>query len=758
MARRYVVVGNGIAGQTCAKELRARDPDCSIAGHLAALGVYCAAAAALGRDLWTRLDTAIIGPGDFDNFYYAWSMWEFRRALLAGRLPGYSHDVYGQASSIPIFVEGFADHLLAVPLQWILTPVGAYDVTVVLGFVLAALAMHLLASEFTRSWTARVTSGLVFSFSTYHLARAMGHLGLATVEMLPLCAWGLVVLWRRPTPRAAVLAGIGAGLVPWAAVNYVAYFLVPFTLLVLGAVALAHRHWLTRRRNLALAGLALGVCALVAAPSLADYPALRPDDLAAIQAEANGWELRFYSADLAELVVPDPSDPVLGQRVASLYPAIPGVPERSAFLGVPALLLAALALALRWRDRAVPAWLAVAIAGTTLALGPGLRVGGRFLVPLPFYDLLYRWPWLNDFAAPDRLVVLTLVAVAVLAALGVSAVLARLPQTGRWRVGARAAVLGLVGAGLAPSLLFGYGLTALPVRVPDLYRVLAAAPDDGLVMELPPATGSPQYFQTVSHKRLAAGIVPRLPDSAALQLENVPYYSLLSRGWPLPESDTAPDAVAADIYPLQPFAAGLRAHGIAYVVLHRLSCIEPAALWPCFPLPNYASAFRFLANTLGSPFYADSGAGLTAWHVEARTPAPPTRTSYRLGAGWIPYLGRLTDGESRRVMGAAAAIEVQATAAGEPRLLVRASSYVRPMTLEVRFDGRPVGAVALPVGAPRDLDLGPVPLRAGANDVELRSRQGCVEPDDLDPHYYGPNLDGIGYRCVSFAVERATLG
>src|SRR5215472_5497869 len=30
MSRRYVVVGNGIAGQTCAEELRARDSECSI--------------------------------------------------------------------------------------------------------------------------------------------------------------------------------------------------------------------------------------------------------------------------------------------------------------------------------------------------------------------------------------------------------------------------------------------------------------------------------------------------------------------------------------------------------------------------------------------------------------------------------------------------------------------------------------------------------------------------------------------------------
>src|SRR5256884_533462 len=30
MSRRYVIIGNGIAGQTCAEELRARDSECSI--------------------------------------------------------------------------------------------------------------------------------------------------------------------------------------------------------------------------------------------------------------------------------------------------------------------------------------------------------------------------------------------------------------------------------------------------------------------------------------------------------------------------------------------------------------------------------------------------------------------------------------------------------------------------------------------------------------------------------------------------------
>jgi hypothetical protein len=161
---------------------------------------------------------------------------------------------------------------------------------------------------------------------------------------------------------------------------------------------------------------------------------------------------------------------------------------------------------------------------------------------------------------------------------------------------------------------------------------------------------------------------------------------------------------------------------------------------------------------LGSPFYYDVHEGLTAWHLDAGPPVPVPGVGYQLGAGWIPYLGRLTDGEPLRVMGSLARILVESPSAGEARLHLRASSFARPMTLEVRLNnGRPLDVAALAVGAPRDLDLGPVWLRRGVNELELRSRQGCVVPYDLDSRDYRPSTGMADYRCVSFAVDRVAL-
>ena len=466
--------------------------------------------------------------------------------------------------------------------------------------MLAAVAMYLLAIAFTRSRPACMVAGLVFSFSTYHIARALGHLGLATIEVLPFCAWTLIIFWRRPTWRRALLTGVGVGLVWWAAVNYVAYFLVLFLVRLAAAVMVTDWRWLVRGRNLALLGLAAGVALLVALPSLVDYPLLKQEDLAAIGAQTSNWELRIYSANLAALVLPDPYNPLLGSDFASLYTLLPGTPERSAFLG------------------------------------------------------------------------------------------------------------------------------------PQLYRDLASAPDDGLVLGVPRNIGNQQYSQTVSHKRLVAGVVPRLPDPTALEVENVPFYSLLEEGLTPPDSDTPPAVSSVDIYPLKPFADGLREHGISYVVLHRLSCIEPAALWPCYTLPHYEEALRFLTNTLGPPFYQSASDGITAWHVSPGNRGDDPQVSYRWGHGWIPYLGQLADGEVWRAMGTRAQLMIDSPVASQSRLHIRASGYIAPMTLAVRFNGRLLKTAWLPADTPQDLDLGPIWLEpgAGGNELSLHSRQGCVIPDD----------------------------
>jgi hypothetical protein len=702
---------------------------------MAALVLYTAVLAVLARGLWLRLNTSIIGPIDTDNFWYAWSIWQFRRALLNGHDPSYSHDIFALTAPTPIFTDGFFNQLLSVPLQTVLTPAGAYNATVLLTFPLAGLTMYLLASVFTKNWLACVLAGLLFTFSTYHFGRASWHLGLATIQWLPFCAWRLILFWRAPGARNALLAGLGMGLVSWSDVYYLPYFLLPFGAVLAGTMLIADRHWFARRRNLALGVLVIGVAAVVALPSLLSYLFLDPEVRAAINLDAAPWQKRLYNADLIGFVVPDPYNPLLGRWAARLLVDSPNTGERSVFLGYPMLALAAAALLLQrtLRRRALP-WLVLSLLGVLLALGSQLRIASRVISDLPFYDLVYGRAPLSNFRTPDRLVILALIGLGVLCALGSAALLDRLRLKRRQRALAGGLLLAVTLIGMLPNTLFAYGIKALPVAVPSLYEQLAAIPDHGLLLDVPTKPVlSPMYFQTVHGKRMVGGSVPRELDRMLTALDNVPYLSLLNSGHVMPAHDGA-GAGTADIYPVPGFRDGLRAKDISFVVLHRWNCPDPALWYQCAELGAYQSIRQFLLNSLGPPIYDRESEGLTGWHLSKSGMAAHPPITFQLGPGWIPGLSFGEGDRLRRSMGSDAFVTVQAAAPMEARLRMTMSGMFGDRQLQAAFNGQPVGSADLVASRPVDIDLEPIRINQGLNKLQLHMRGGCTA---LDGRCYG---------------------
>ena len=110
-------------------------------------------------------------------------------------------------------------------------------------------------------------------------------------------------------------------------------------------------------------------------------------------------------------------------------------------------------------------------------------------------------------------------------------------------------------------------------------------------------------------------------------------------------------------------------------------------------------------------------------------------TDWAARDGLIPYLGQLADGEVWRAMGTRAQLMIDSPVASQSRLRIRASGYIAPMTLEVRFNGRLLMTAWFPADTPQDLDLGPIWLEpgAGGNELNLHSRQGMRHPGRPGP-------------------------
>lgn len=710
-----------------------------------ALLCYSALVAFLARHLLPRLNTSIVGPLDGDNFWYAWSVWHFQRAVLAGQDPNYTDQLRALTTSVPVFTDGFFNQLLALPLQLFLSPLGAYDTTIVLSYVLAGLTMYLLASAFTRSWIACLVAGLVFTFSTYHFARGTMHLGLLTVQWLPFCAWRLILFFRDPRTRNALLAGVSIGLVPWSDVYYAPYFLLPFGACLLIARAVADRRWFLRWENLARSALALAVAAVVALPSVYGYLLAAPDIRAAVAAEATDGSKTSLSADLTGFVLPDPYTPMVGHFVTRFFSH--GVfPARSVFLGVPALVLTALCVCLpRGRTRAAAGWLAMAAIAVVLALGPVLQVAGSPVIELPFYRLAFGWRPLSDFRSPSEIGILAMLAVSALSALGVAALLATVAKGRRSRSAVGAGLVGLVLVGLLPSAVSAYSIASFEVPTPSFYEQIAASPDAGLLLDVPTYIASSTYLQTVHGKRLVGGILPREPAGTLTALDQVPYLWRIDSWEPLPGPDpTVAGGRPTDVFPLPDFVEGLRENGISWVVLHRFLCADRQvnAAYYCPELPHYEDVRSFLLGSLGAPFADDVRAAVMAWHVTEAPAAPVPDPLYRLGAGWAYGLDLPVDGGARRLASPAASLFLTVRSPRSLHLTIRASAYVRPTRVEVLLNGRSVGGSDLAPDHPSDIALGPVELATGRNVLMLRSSNGCVRAG-TDPR-----------QCWSVAVER----
>ena len=219
---------------------------------------FLAATIALTWPEASHLTTSVSDQGDplLVTFLINWDCWALTHAPLRvfhapmfapALMPlAFSENFLGQALfALPFFLAG-------------LSPIGVYNVCMLLGFALAAYGGYVLARVVTGSTVASLLAGLFSAFLSYkfdHLA----HLQIIWTGWLSLLLAALLVYWRKPSPRHA--AFIAAAFVLNGLTN-IHYFLFGSLALVLTIVFLGiaderrdARFWLQLGGALAVGGL-----------------------------------------------------------------------------------------------------------------------------------------------------------------------------------------------------------------------------------------------------------------------------------------------------------------------------------------------------------------------------------------------------------------------------------------------------------------------------------------------------------------------
>lgn len=448
--------------------------------------------------LAAHFDGWVPGLGDWGQ--NMWALWWTRHALLVeGQAPFFTDYLfYPEGVTLLFHPLDVADALLVLPLYGWLGGDAAYNILILLSFVLGGYGTYLLTLELTGHRGASFIAGMIFALAPYHMLRIqLGHLNLSSVQWLPFFALFLLRYVRHNAPRDglwAVFFLAWMGLHSW-------YYVVYGGLFALAVIFWPPRPW----RVIHIAGV-LSLAALVLSPLIGPMVSL----LLTTPFVGEHEPLR-HSVDLYSFWIPGPPSTWADAFTAwwSPYAAANREPGASAYVGYTVLLLSLLAL-LNSRERWHKVWwLGIALGFTVLALGPQLQIGGQILddVTLPYHWLSETVPMFDITGIPGRFVVMTALALAVLAGYGVAGWLSR----------RRVAVVVLV------AVLVAVEYAAVPVylsdtRLPDFYAQMGADAETYAIIDLRWDANFLLHAQTVHHKPLVGGWLARLPEEQAAYL------------------------------------------------------------------------------------------------------------------------------------------------------------------------------------------------------------------------------------------------
>jgi hypothetical protein len=458
-----------------------------------------------------------------DNFAFLYKIWWFRTALTHGQWPlldpnSYAPFGFDLAQGEPTLTNTLPGAFIGA----LSNDVVAYNLLILVSFVISGLGAYLLAREITRNRNAALLSAVAFAFCGYRMAQVAGHLQLTGTGWIALSFYFLERTLKTHKIRDGALLGLMLSLTALTAWYYA--YMVGLALAVYAIVRIADRKSLIVSRDdrrpttddrqgtydlrlTILRPLAAGAVVFLVLGGAAAIPSLRLWAQGDLTHSAKAAD--EHSASPLDYIVPNELQPLWGEAAMRAH-ADENIIETNLYLGAIAVGIAILGLVVQ-RRRHMPAnptgraWLILLIVAAILSLGLTLH-GPNGQVQFPFGPLLlpgkllYDWlPFYSSMRAYARFGVVVALAMSVLMGIGWTQLLeAWQPRRGVANAGrARqltlaALVLVMIDLWTAP---YSWGTSTVAPTATGKY--VASLPDPGLVMQMPLAASQsgPALFQ-----------------------------------------------------------------------------------------------------------------------------------------------------------------------------------------------------------------------------------------------------------------------
>jgi hypothetical protein len=473
--------------------------------HILALCFYSALALVMTLPLALRMNDHLLGTDSNalnDTYFSVWIFGWQAHQLIADPANLFQGNIFFPFQNTLAFSEIILPGaLMYLPFAYATqNPVLAYNLVVLLSFPLNAFAMYLYALDWFKTTDAEANrrdlaraaprhtqyaafiAGIIFGFCTYKMGE-LRHVQLLMAMFMPLTLMYVARLVRRPNLRNGLLTALFFALNALSSLYYAVFLTFAIVLYVI--VDLMLRRYRITRAHLLYGALAAAGAALVLAPFVLP--------LVQIERQYNfsaGRNPRLFSARPYSYLAAPASQWLYGSLTRAFYIASKGQPLFPGLVAS-ALGVAGFVILLARKNRAWMFPTLLAAMGFILSFGPDLILGRTTVAALPFplpYEYLARVVSpLQSLNAPSRFVVLSMLALGMLAAYGVRAWMERAPRWGTW--------IAVVGAALMVLEYIPAPLRLQPVEaganVSPLYAYLAQQPRGQAIVHIP--MGAPTF-------------------------------------------------------------------------------------------------------------------------------------------------------------------------------------------------------------------------------------------------------------------------
>lgn len=447
-----------------------------------------------------------------DGFQNVWNIWWVNKALVAEHASPYFTNMVHWPHGTTLLPQtmNIINAFMAIPLMHLFgfSLIEATNFAVLFAFAFSGVTMFWFIQKLYRNYWVGIVAGGLFTFSTYHMAHAQGHLQLVTFQFIPLFLLAFWTLIEKMRYRYAMGAALALFLVLLSDYYYLFWSVMVGGLWVLWSVY--RKDLKLTKQNLKVLAAFAALAAMLVGPMVLKLTQLNNKD------PLLGFHNpRVFVLDPLAVIIPGGSW-YWSSLTSWHWQHLPFMSEVSVFFGFGLLMLLAIAFVRSFIHRKgfkpprhLNFWWIVLFTFAVLALGERLTVFGIHSldrVPMPYVLMERLFPTLQISGMPVRWVLISLIAAIVIGSYLLSLL----------DMGTRKGKV-LLGLFIAVSV-FDLWPIRLPLTMPQKHsepyvHALRKLPSGAVIDNGADSEAEQLFHQTIHEKPIAFGYVTRLPRS-----------------------------------------------------------------------------------------------------------------------------------------------------------------------------------------------------------------------------------------------------